>query len=63
LIRTQNAIDDFHQRALAGAVLTQQGMDLPGLDVEVDRVVCDAAGKDFMDPGEGKKWGVSDGHG
>ena len=63
MIGSQNPIDNFHQRTLARTVLTQQGMNFPRLHVQVDRVVCDAAGKNFTDPGEGKKWGVRDGHG
>ena len=63
MIGSQNPIDNFYQRTFARTVLTQQGMDLPGLHVKVDRVVCDAAGKDFTDSGEGEKRRVRDGHG
>jgi predicted kinase len=32
-------IEDIHQRALARAVLPEEGVDLTGLDHQVDRVV------------------------
>jgi hypothetical protein len=35
-VRLQVARDDLHQRRLAGAVLAQQRVDLPGADLEVD---------------------------
>src|SRR5271163_4380049 len=33
------AVDDFHQRRFAGAILAQDRVDLSGHDAEVDRVV------------------------
>ncbi len=36
-----HAVDDLHQRALAGAVLAQHGVDLAGAHLEVDVVVRD----------------------
>ena len=36
-------VEDVHQRALPGAVLAEQGMDLAGREVEVDAVVGDDA--------------------
>ncbi len=43
LVRPGKAVQDVHQGRLAGAVLAEQGVDLTGLDVEVDRVVRDHA--------------------
>ena len=39
LIGPGQAVEDVHERGLAGAVLAQQGVDLARLDVEVDAVV------------------------
>ena len=39
LVGLVEPVEHVHQRALAGAVLAQQGVDLAGLDDEVDRVV------------------------
>ena len=36
-------VEDVHERALAGAVLAEEGMDLAGREVEVDAVVGDDA--------------------
>ena len=38
-IGLDRAVDDLHQRRLAGAVFTQHGMDLAGLNRQVDAVV------------------------
>ena len=43
LVRPGQAVEDVHQRRLAGAVLAEQGVDLAGPDVEVDVVVGDDA--------------------
>jgi hypothetical protein len=52
-----DAVDQLHQRALAGAVLAEHGMDLAGSDVEVDGVI----GHDLAEPAGqtsyGQKWG------
>ena len=42
-------VEDVHQRALAGAVLAEQGVDLAGAQVEVDAVVGDDAGEALDD--------------
>ena len=39
LARRVHAVEDLHQRRLAGAVLAEQGVDLAGPHVEVDVVV------------------------
>ena len=39
LVGLQQAVQGVHQRRLAGAVLPEQGVDLPGLDGEIDVVV------------------------
>ena len=38
-IRLDDAVDDLHQRRLAGAVLAEHRVDLAGQHVEVDAVV------------------------
>jgi len=43
------AIEDRHQRRLAGAVLSQQRMDLAGTNVEVDSVVGDDRAEPLRD--------------
>ena len=42
-VRPVEAGEDVHQRALAGAVLAEQGVDLAGAQLEVDVVVGDDA--------------------
>ena len=44
LVGLDHAVDDFHQRALAGAVFAQQRMDLIALDRQRNVVVGEAAG-------------------
>ena len=39
LLGRVHPVEDLHERALAGAVLAEQGVDLAGADVEVDGVV------------------------
>ncbi|MFN8661781.1 MAG: hypothetical protein U0075_07795 [Thermomicrobiales bacterium] len=36
-------------RVLAGTVFTQEGVDLSGVDLEIDIVQCHHTGKDFAD--------------
>ena len=43
-----NAVDDFHQRTLARAVLPQQGMNLAGFHGQINTVVGPATGV-FLD--------------
>jgi hypothetical protein len=62
-IGMQHAIDDLDQRALAGAVLAEQGMDLAGQDLEIDAVVREAAREALDDALERQKrnsgrWGI-----
>ena len=38
-VRAHSAVDDFHQRGLASAVLAQQGVDFTGAHGQVDAVV------------------------
>ena len=42
-VRLVEAVDDVHQRRLAGAVLAEEGVHLAPLDVEVDVVVGDGS--------------------
>jgi hypothetical protein len=48
-IRLVEAVENLHQRAFAGAILAQQGMDLPGPHLEVHVVVSQHAGKALDD--------------
>ena len=48
-IRLQRAVEDFHQRRFAGAVLAQQRMDLACANGEVDTVVRNRAAKALDD--------------
>jgi hypothetical protein len=41
------AVEDPHQRRLAGAILAQQGMDLAGAHLEGDAVIRHHAGEAF----------------
>ena len=49
LVRCLHAVEDLHQRRLAGPVLADDGMDRPGLHREVDPVVGDHAGEALDD--------------
>ena len=48
--RSRDAVDDFHQRRLAGAVLAEHCVDLAGADDEIDAIVGDDGWIDFPDP-------------
>ncbi len=48
-VRPQDAVDDVDERALAGAVLAEEGMDLARLYGKPDIVVCKAAGESLDD--------------
>src|SRR5215210_5056172 len=50
LVRPDEAVEDVHQRALAGAVLPEQRVNLAGYDVDSDAVVGDGAGEPLRDP-------------
>ena len=50
LVRVVEAVDDVHQRRLAGAVLAEQRVHLALAQVEVDAVVRDDAGEALRDP-------------
>jgi hypothetical protein len=52
LVLLVQAVQDVHQGRLAGAILAEQGMDLPGRDREVDSLVRDDAGEAFRDATE-----------
>ena len=49
LVRLVEAVEDAHERALPGAVLTEQGVHLAGLHVEVDAIVGDHSGEPLRD--------------
>ena len=48
-VRAHHAVDDLHQRALAGTVLSEQRVNRPGGDREVDPVVRDDGGERLAD--------------
>ena len=48
-VRPQDAVDDVDERALAGAVLAEERMDLARPHGKLDVVVCKAAGKSLDD--------------
>ena len=50
LVRPVEAVEDVHQRRLAGAVLAEQRVHLALAQVEVDAVVRDDAGEALRDP-------------
>ena len=52
LVGPVEAVEDVHQRRLAGAVLAEQPVDLTGFDHEVDVVVGDDAGEPLGDATE-----------
>ncbi len=52
LVRLLHAVEDLHQRRLAGAVLPAQGVHLAPADREVDPVVRDDPGVPLRDPGQ-----------
>ena len=49
LVGLVQAVEHVHERRLAGAVLTEQAVDLAGLDGEVDVVVGDQAAESLRD--------------
>ncbi len=50
LVRVVEAVEDAHQRRLAGAVLPEQRVHLAGPEVEVDVVVGEDARELLRDP-------------
>ncbi len=48
-VRSQHTVDDFDQRALAGTVLAEQGVNLTRGNLEIDLVVGKAARKLLAD--------------
>ena len=57
-VRAQHAVDDLHQRALAGAVLAEQRMDAPGHHVHGDLLVGPHAGKALVYLAQGEDRGL-----
>ena len=53
-IGSGHAVDDLHQRALAGAVLAQHRMDLARAHLEIDAVVRDHGGVALGDAAQGE---------
>ena len=49
-VRLHEAVDDVHERRLAGSVLTEQPVDLPVCDVEGDGVVRGRLAEALGDP-------------
>ena len=52
LVLVVEPVEDLHQGAFPGAVFAEQCVDLPGLDVEVHRVVGQHPWEPFGDPVE-----------
>ena len=52
LVGLIQAVEDFHQRGLARAVLAQQRVDFPGAQVEVHVVVGDQRPEALGDPAQ-----------
>ncbi len=50
LVGPVEPVEDLHERALASPVLTEQRVDLTGLDRQIDVVVGDDAGETLRDP-------------
>ena len=50
LVRLVHPVQDVHQRGLSRAVFSEQGMDVPLLDRQIDRVVSSERAKPFRDP-------------
>jgi hypothetical protein len=42
-------VEDLHQRGLAGAILTEQGMDFAGPDGQIDAIVRQDARESLYD--------------
>jgi hypothetical protein len=51
-IRPVEAVQDLHQGALSCAVLAEQGMDLAGMNVQIDLVIGHDTRKGFADPAQ-----------
>jgi hypothetical protein len=47
---------DSHQRRLASAILTHQGVDLAAEDVEIDVAICDHGPETLRDSEESQCW-------
>src|SRR5439155_13117714 len=54
-VGAREAVQDLHQRALAGAVLADHGVHFTRMEVEVDAVVGDDAGEGFRDAAQGEQ--------
>ena len=52
LVGLVGAVDELHQRALAGAVLAEQGVHLAGRDLQVDLAVGDQVAEALGQPGD-----------
>ncbi len=57
LVGLDQPVEDVHERALAGAVLAEEGMDLAGPDIEVDVVVGEHARELLRDPAHAERRG------
>jgi hypothetical protein len=53
-IRLGEAVEDVHQRGLASAVLTEQGVDLPGVDIEGHPIIGDHVVVALYDAGQAR---------
>jgi len=55
-IGAHRAVDDLHQRALAGTVLAQDSMDLARRNRKVDSVQCDDCGVGLANVSQRQEW-------
>src|SRR4051812_17844710 len=62
LVRLNHPVGDLHQRALAGPVLAEEGVDLARHHGEVDVVVGQHAGVLLGDAAQGEAWGGTVAH-
>jgi hypothetical protein len=44
-VRPVEAVQDLHECAFAGAILSQQGMDLTAVNLQIDMIIGDHAWK------------------
>ncbi len=52
LIRLIQSVEDVHQCSLAGTIFTEQGVDLPLIQGQINVIVCEHAGKRLGDPAQ-----------
>jgi hypothetical protein len=53
-------VQDFHQRALPGPVFSQQGMDFPLINIQIDLIVGQTSGNRLVTPRKLSSWRLVD---